>query len=159
MSQGQPSFQVKAPEVIRRFYCGAMKLDPDGCREPAKPFRFVIQQWIVSIHGSCRQRLFRDPYPWNPEFPCRTDGCVDCGRENMDVLVPVQVIHPDAGSSQCLNLGGKFPPDFLFKRIVAPVHQAPMALLFAAKTPVRAGDGFQPRTQRPPFGQVQMDAE
>jgi len=49
--QGQPSFQIKAPEMIRRFHCGAIKLDSDGCREPAKPFRFVIQQWIVSIHG------------------------------------------------------------------------------------------------------------
>jgi hypothetical protein len=157
--KGQPSFQIKTPEMIRRFHYGTMKLDPDGCREPAKPLRFVIQQWIVSIHGSCRQRLFRDPHPWNPEFPCRPDCCVDRGRENMCMLVPVQMIHTDAGVAQRLNLGGKFPPDFFLKRIVVPVHQAPMALLFAAKASVRACDGFQPRTQRPPFGQVQMDAE
>jgi hypothetical protein len=156
--QGQPSFQIKAPEMIRRFPCGAMKLDPDGCREPAKPFGFVIEQWIVSIHGSCR-RLFRDPYPWNPELPCCPDGYVDRGGENMDVLVPVQMIHPDAGVTQRLNLGGKFQSDFLLKRIVATVHQATMALLFATKISVLACDSFQSRTQRPPFGQVQMDAE
>jgi hypothetical protein len=50
--QGQTPFKIKAPEMIRHLHCRAMKLDPDGCREPAKPFRFVIQQWIVSIHGS-----------------------------------------------------------------------------------------------------------
>lgn len=77
----------------------------------------------------------------------------------MNVLVPVQVINPDAGVAQRLNLGGKFPPDFRCNPFVALVHQAPMALLFAAKTSVRAYDGFQPRTQRPPFGQIQMDAE
>ncbi len=48
--RGQQTFQIKTPEMIRRFHCGAMKLDPDGCREAAKPFRFVIRQWIVSIH-------------------------------------------------------------------------------------------------------------
>jgi len=77
----------------------------------------------------------------------------------MDVLVTIRMINPDAGSAQSLNLCGKFPPDFLLKRIVAPAHQAPMGFLLAAKTSIRSCDGFQPRTQRPPFGQVQMDAE
>jgi hypothetical protein len=64
----------------------------------------------------------------------------------MDMLVPVQVIHPDAGIAQRRDLGGKLLPDFLLKRIVASFHQASMALLFAAKASVRACDGFQPKT-------------
>ena len=50
--QGQPSFQIKTPEMIRRFQSGPANSDTGRCSEPAKPFCFVIQQWIVSLHGS-----------------------------------------------------------------------------------------------------------
>lgn len=51
-SQGQPSLQIKAPEMIRRFQSGPVNSDTGRCSEPAKPFCFVIQQAILSFHGS-----------------------------------------------------------------------------------------------------------
>ena len=77
----------------------------------------------------------------------------------MDVLVTIQVINPDAGSAQRLNLGGKFLPDFLCKPFVTLAHQASMGFLFAKKGSIRACDGFQTRAQGNAFCQVQMDAE
>jgi hypothetical protein len=50
--QEQPSFQIKTPEMIRRFQRGSVNSDTRPCSDPAKPLCLVIQQGIVSIYGS-----------------------------------------------------------------------------------------------------------